>query len=63
LLRRAADLNPDDSGALYLLARALKSEGRTHDANVAMHHVIELHATAIEAERRALKDAHIATEH
>jgi len=63
LLRRAADMNPDDSGALYLLARALRSEGRTQDADAAMHRVMELHTTAIDAERRALKDAHIVTEH
>jgi tetratricopeptide (TPR) repeat protein len=62
LLRRAADMNPDDSGAFYLLARALRSEGRTQDADAAMHRVIELHTTAIDAERRALKDAHIVIE-
>ncbi len=55
-------MNPDDSGALYLLARALRSEGHTREADVAMHQVMELHRTAIDVERRALKDAHIVTE-
>jgi predicted Zn-dependent protease len=59
LLRRATDMNPDDSGAFYLLARAFKSEGRARDADAAMQRVMALHTTALDVERRALKDAGI----
>ena len=62
LLRRAADMNPDDASAPYLLARALRSEGRTQDADAAMRRVVELHTSGMDAERRALKDAHIVAE-
>jgi Flp pilus assembly protein TadD len=55
-------MNPDDASAPYLLARALRSEGRTQDADAAMRRVVELHTTGIDAERRALKDAHIVAE-
>lgn len=56
LLRKATVMNPDESGAFYLLARALRCEGRAEDANAAMHRVMALHVTALEVERRALKD-------
>jgi Flp pilus assembly protein TadD len=59
LLRQAAEMNPDDSGVFYLLARALRSEGHTQEADLAMHRVMELHSTALDAERHALKDAGI----
>jgi cytochrome c-type biogenesis protein CcmH/NrfG len=59
LLHKATELNPDDPGTFYLLARAFKSEGRPQDADAAMQRVKALHATALDVERRALKDAGI----
>jgi len=55
-------LNPGDSGALYLLAKAYRSEGQTARAEVTMHRVIDLHIAALDAEKCALKDAGIVKE-
>jgi predicted Zn-dependent protease len=57
LLQQATTLNPDDSGAFYLLARAFRSEHRAQDADAAMERVKALHNTALGVEIRALKDA------
>ena len=57
LLRQATEMNPEDSGSFYLLARALRSEGHTQEADAAMQHVVQLHTSALDAEKHALKDA------
>jgi cytochrome c-type biogenesis protein CcmH/NrfG len=57
LLRKAAELNPDDSSTLYLLAKALKSEGHSQQAADTLHKVELLHSSALDAERGALRDA------
>jgi len=59
LLRQATELNPDDSGSFYLLAKAYKAEGRAQDATGALARVAALHQTALDVERHALKDAGI----
>lgn len=56
-LRRAAELNPDEPGAPYLLARILRAAGHTEEATRYMDRVVALHATALDAERRAMESA------
>ena len=58
-LKQATNLNPDDSGAYYLLARAYKAQGLQREAAAAMERVQALHNSSLDAERRALKDAGI----
>ncbi len=57
LLRQAVEMNPEDAGSFYLLARALRSEGHAQDADAAMQHVVQLHTSSLDAEKHALKDA------
>ena len=57
LLRQAVDMNPEDAGSFYLLARALHAEGHVQEADAAMQHVVQLHTSALDAEKHALKDA------
>ena len=57
LLRQAVEMNPEDPGSFYLLARALRSEGHAQEANAAMQHVVQLHTSSLDAEKHALKDA------
>src|ERR1700743_465154 len=57
LLQQAVDMNPEDAGSYYLLARALRSAGRAKEADAAMQHVVALHASSLDAEKHALKDA------
>ncbi len=59
LLRQAAEMNSDDPGVFYLLGRALRSEGRTQEAETAFRRVAALHSTALDAEKRALQSADI----
>ena len=56
-LRRATELNPDEPGAPYLLARILRAEGHTDEAAQLMQRVSALHATALDAEKRAVEAA------
>ena len=56
-LRRAAELNPDEPGAPYLLARILRVQGLADEANQWMQRVAALHATALDAEKRAVDTA------
>ena len=56
-LRQAVDMNPEDAGSFYLLARALRSEGHATEADAAMKHVVQLHTSSLDAEKRALQDA------
>jgi protein O-GlcNAc transferase len=56
-LRHAAELNPDEPGAPYLLARILSRQGHTEEANQWMQRVAALHATALDAEKRAVEKA------
>ena len=56
-LRRAAELNPDEPGAPYLLARILRAQGQTAEAEVFMQRVAALHASALDAEKRAVESA------
>ena len=55
--RQAVEMNPQDAGSLYLLARALRSEGHVQEADAAMQRVVQLHTTSLDAEKHALKDA------
>jgi len=50
-------MNPEDAGSYYLLSRALRSEGNTHEADAAMQRVVQLHTSTLDAEKHALKDA------
>jgi cytochrome c-type biogenesis protein CcmH/NrfG len=59
LLRKAAELNPDDPSSFYLLSKALKAEGRAQDAADALRRVAALHVSAVAMERRTLNDAGI----
>ncbi len=54
-------MNPDRANSPYLLARncALKV---AHKMRMQHGRVVELHTTGIDAERHALKDAHIVAE-
>ena len=45
LLRQAVDMNPEDPGSFYLLARALRSEGHVQEADAAMQRVVQLHTS------------------
>ena len=45
------------AGSYYLLARAWRSEGHTQEADAAMQCVVQLHTSALDAEKHALKDA------
>ncbi len=56
-LRLAATLNPDEPGAPYLLARILRTQGHTEEASQWMQRVAALHATALDAEKRAVETA------
>lgn len=56
-LRRAAELNPDDPGAPYLLARIARAQGHTGEAARYMERVAALHATALDAEKKAVESA------
>ena len=56
-LRRAAELNPDEPGAPYLLARIVRAQGHTQEADKLMERVAVLHATALDAEKRAVDSA------
>ncbi len=56
-LRLAARLNPDEPGAPYLLARILRTQGHLEEANGWMQRVAALHATALDAEKRAVETA------
>ena len=56
-LRRAAELNPDEPGAPYLLSRILRAQGHTDEASQWMQRVAALHATALDAEKRAVESA------
>jgi cytochrome c-type biogenesis protein CcmH/NrfG len=57
LLRQAVEMNPEDAGSFYLLARALRSEGHAQEADAAMQRVVQLHTSSLDAEKHALKDA------
>jgi predicted Zn-dependent protease len=57
LLRQAVDMNPEDAGSYYLLARALRAEGHAQEADAAMQHVVQLHTSSLDAEKHALSDA------
>jgi len=50
-------MNPDESALFYLLASALRAEGRKEEAQLALKHVSELHATRLQAEKHALRHA------
>ena len=52
-------MNPDESALFYLLASALRAEGRKEEAQLALKRVSELHATQLEAEKHALQDASV----
>lgn len=56
-LRRAAELNPDEPGAPYLLARIARAQGRADEAARYMERVAALHATALDVEKRAVEHA------
>ncbi len=56
-LRLSARLNPDEPGAPYLLARIVRSQGHTEEANKLMQQVAALHATALNAEKDAVERA------
>src|SRR5437773_654055 len=55
----AAELNPDEPSVFYLLATGLKALGRNQEAKAALKRVSELHATSLEAEKKALRDANV----
>jgi cytochrome c-type biogenesis protein CcmH/NrfG len=57
LLRQAVDMNPEDAGSFYLLARALRAQGHAQEADAAMQHVVQLHTSSLDAEKHALSDA------
>jgi len=59
LLRQAADINPDEPSIYYLLATALKTIGRSEEVKRALRRVTELHTNALDAEKRAPRDAHV----
>jgi Flp pilus assembly protein TadD len=63
LLRQAADMNPEDAASFYLLSRALRAEGHTQEADQAMQHVVQLHASTLDAEKAALKNAGVVGAH
>ena len=52
-LRQAAEMNPDEPTIFYLLAGALRAEGKDEEARSALRRVSELHMTSLEADRRA----------
>ena len=56
-LRRAATLNPDEPGAPYLLARIARAQGHPDEAARYMEQVAALHATALDAEKKAVESA------
>jgi tetratricopeptide (TPR) repeat protein len=56
-LRRSAELNPDEPGGSYLLARILRAQGNAAEADKWMQRVAALHATSLDAERRAMDSA------
>ncbi len=56
-LRRAAELNPDEPGAPYLLARIARAQGHPEEAARYMERVAALHATALDAEKKAVESA------
>jgi tetratricopeptide (TPR) repeat protein len=56
-LRLAAQLNPDEAGAPYLLARIVRAQGHTEEAAKLMERVAALHATALDAEKNAVDRA------
>ena len=58
-LQKAVDLNAEEPSVFYLLASALRAAGRNEEARVALRRVSALHTTALDAEKRALEDAHV----
>jgi tetratricopeptide (TPR) repeat protein len=62
-LQKAADLNPDEATVFYLLGTALRSAGRAQDSRKAFQRVTELHTTKLDANKRALEDAHVVGAH
>ena len=54
LLRQAVEMNPEDAGSFYLLARALRSQGHVQEADAAMQRVVQLHTTSLDAEKHVL---------
>jgi Flp pilus assembly protein TadD len=63
LLQKAVEMNPEDAGSFYLLARALRGEGHTQEADAAMQHVVQLHTSSLDAEKAALKNAGVVGAH
>jgi Flp pilus assembly protein TadD len=57
--QRAAELNPDEDSLFYLLSKGLRALGREEEAKKALQRVSELHATTLDAQKRALQDAHV----
>ncbi|HEX2711668.1 MAG TPA: tetratricopeptide repeat protein [Candidatus Acidoferrales bacterium] len=59
LFQQAGELNREEPSIFYLLARALRAAGRDEEAKQALRWVTELHTSALDAERRALRDAKV----
>ncbi len=54
-LKQAAALNADEPSVFYLLASALRASNHPEEAKQAMGRVEELHSTALEAEKAAVR--------
>ena len=53
VLERAGDMNSEEPTVFYLLANALRAEGREDEAKIALRRVSELHMSSLDADRRA----------
>jgi tetratricopeptide (TPR) repeat protein len=52
-LEEAGQMNPEEPTVFYLLANALREEGRADEARQALRRVSELHMSSLEADRRS----------